>query len=102
MNAIQMKAYIIIDLKIVEIDGFMEYVARIPELIEKYGGKYLVQGVEPIVIEGAAAEPPYSVVLEFPSKTVAESFLEERSQSDLHEIWGRTTNSRILLAEGCN
>jgi uncharacterized protein (DUF1330 family) len=63
----------------------MEYVRRIPALIEKHSGQYLVQGVEPTIVEGA----------------VAESFLEERQASDLHGVWSRTTTSRIPLVDGC-
>tara|TARA_R110002072_G_scaffold36301_3_gene107003 strand:- start:35905 stop:36195 length:291 start_codon:yes stop_codon:yes gene_type:complete len=95
-----MKAYLIIDLKVVDLDGFMEYVGRIPALIEKYQGQYLVQGVEPEFIEGEG-DLERSVVLEFPSRTLAREFLEARSQSDLHDIWSRTTASRILLVDGC-
>ena len=96
-----MTAYLIIDLSIVDVDGFMEYVRRIPDLIQKHSGRYLVQGVEPTLVEGSAGILQRSVVLEFPSRELAESFLEERSKSDLHEIWARTTSSRILLVNGC-
>ncbi len=95
-----MSAYLIIDLNITDLDHFMEYAGRIPELIEKHSGKYIVQGVEPTVIEGANNNIERSVVLEFPSSALAESFLEERSRSDLHGIWQQSTNSRILLVEG--
>ena len=94
-----MTAFLIIDLNINDIGGFMEYVRRIPELIEKYSGRYLVQGVEPKVIEGKDS-PGRSVVLEFPSKDHAEEFLGERASSDLTDIWVRTTEARILLVEG--
>ncbi len=95
-----MKAYLQIDLKILDLEGFMEYANRIPELINKHGGRYLVQGVEPMPVQGEAI-PERSVLLEFPSKVAAESFLSERAKPDLHEIWQRTTESRILLLEGC-
>jgi uncharacterized protein (DUF1330 family) len=96
-----MIAYLIIDLAIIDADGFMEYVRRIPDLIEKYSGRYLVQGVEPTIVEGSAENLQRSVVIEFPSRELAESFLDERGKSDLHEIWARTTSSRILLVDGC-
>lgn len=95
-----MKAYLVIDVSIVDLDGFMEYAGRIPALIDKYGGKYLVQGEVPTIIEGESGIPERTVVLEFPSRESAESFLDERTSSDLHEIWARTTQSRILLVEG--
>ncbi len=95
-----MKSYLQIDLAILDIEGFMEYARRIPELIDNHGGRYLVQGVEPIPVQGET-EPERSVILEFPTKLAAESLLSERAKSDLHDIWQRTTKSRILLLEGC-
>jgi uncharacterized protein (DUF1330 family) len=96
-----MKAYLQIDLRISNLDLFMEYVERIPGLIQTHGGRYLVQGVEPVVIEEQGHAPERSVLLEFPSKEAAQSFLAERAASDLHEIWEKSTASRILLLEGC-
>jgi uncharacterized protein (DUF1330 family) len=71
-------------------------------LISKHGGRYIVQGAEPTVVEGRGAEAQSSVVLEFPDRQAAENFLDERSKSDLHEIWAQTTESRILLVDGCS
>lgn len=93
------KAYLIIDLNIVDLEGFMEYVRRIPDLIRKYQGQYLVEGVGPTFIQGDD-NGQRSVILEFPSRVLAAAFLEERSQSDLHEVWLQTTKSRILLVNG--
>jgi len=97
-----MKAYLLIDLNVTDLEGFMVYAGRIPEMIQKHHGRYLVQGVAPTVIEQTDSEEyERSVVLEFPDRTSAQGFLEERSHSDLHDIWARTTKSRILLVDGC-
>lgn len=95
-----MKAYLQIDLDIVDLDGFMEYVQRIPELIQKHAGRYLVEGVIPNAVEEKGSIPQRSVLLEFPSREHAEAFLAERAASDLHDIWSKTTSSRILLLDG--
>ena len=96
-----MKAYLQIDLDIIDLAAFMEYIERIPTLIKKYSGRYLVQGVKPILIQGEVTDPQRSVLLEFPSKEKAEAFLNERAETDLHEIWEQSTHSRILLLDGC-
>ena len=95
-----MKAFLQIDLNITNLDLFLQYVDRIPELIHKHEGQYLVQGVEPQVIEGGDFVPEHSVVIEFPALANAEAFLQERAESDLHAIWTSSTNSRILLLTG--
>ncbi len=96
-----MKAYLQIDLKITDLPGFMQYAERIPELIGKHGGRYIVQGVVPQTVQGDDAIPERSVIIEFPSTADAEAFLAERKTTDLYDIWQRTTQARILLLEGC-
>lgn len=96
-----MHGYILVDVSIKEIDGFMEYASRIPELIEKHGGRYVVKGAEPKVIRGSDEIPQYVVVIEFPSSKAADAFIEERSKTDLIEIFNRSTLGRILKVEGC-
>ena len=96
-----MSAYLLIDLNVTELEGFMRYAERIPEMIRQHGGRYLVQGVEPTVVEASGDQFERSVVIEFPTRDAAERFLDERSRSDLHAIWAETTRSRILLVDGC-
>ena len=47
-----MNGYLILDLSINNLESFMEYFERIPEFIKKHGGRYIVQEVEPEVMEG--------------------------------------------------
>lgn len=94
-----MSAYLQIDLDITKLEGFMEYARPIPVLINKHDGRYIVQGVEPTIIEESGNIPQRSVILEFPSRQAAESFLKERANSDLHQIWSETTRGRILVLE---
>lgn len=82
-------------------EEFMEYAARIPELIEKYGGRYIVKGAEPRVVRDSRDLPQFLVVIEFPSVETADNFIEERSRSELKEIFDRSTEGRILRVEGC-
>ena len=47
-----MKAYLVLDFSIRDVAAFMPYVAAIPAFIDKHGGRYVVQGAEPRVVEG--------------------------------------------------
>ena len=95
-----MNAYLILDLSITNVDGFMEYVNRIPEHIEKHHGRYVVQGVAPTVMEGGW-KPDRVVVLEFPSREHAENFLDDPEARELFAIRHSTTNSKLILVDGC-
>ncbi|WP_443631700.1 DUF1330 domain-containing protein [Candidatus Njordibacter sp. Uisw_056] len=96
-----MHGYIVVDVNIKDMEGFMEYVSRIPEIIGKHGGRFIVKGAEPNVVRESSNIPQYLVVIEFPSVEAADSFIEERSKSDLIEIFNRSTEGRILRVEGC-
>ncbi len=95
-----MNAYLILDLEIHDISVFTEYIRKIPEIIEKHQGRYVVQGVEPTVVEGDW-EPARVVVIEFPSRENAEGFLDDADARALFEIRHRSTTSKLLLVDGC-
>ena len=78
----------------------MEYVAKIPKFIEKHGGKYVVQGVVPEVMEGTW-NPERLVILEFPSTNKAKDFLADPEAQLLFSLRHKTTESKLILAEGC-
>lgn len=95
-----MKAYLVLDLTVHDFAGFKPYMAQIPEHIARHGGRYIVQGAEPTVIEGDWT-PPRLVILEFPDRPHAEAFLGDPTLKDLFQVRHETTNSRLVLVDGC-
>lgn len=95
-----MKAYLVLDFSVADLPGFLPYVNAIPAFIEKHGGRYLVRGVEPTVMEGEW-RPDRMVILEFPARQNAEAFLNDPEAQALFDVRHRTTNSKLVLAEGC-
>lgn len=95
-----MKAYLVLDFSVHDLRGFMPYVSAIPAFIEKHGGRYLVRGEAPISREGDWA-PERMVVLEFPSRQSAEAFLADPAAQSLFEMRRRTTESKLILVDGC-
>ena len=96
-----MNGYLILDLSIINIESFLEYINKIPEFINKHGGRYIVQGVEPEIIEGDW-HPDRVVILEFPSKEKAREFLDDPEAQSLFAIRHKSTISKLILAEGCD
>lgn len=94
------KGYLILDLSINNIESFMEYIEKIPEFIKKHGGRYIVQGVVPEVMEGDW-NPERVVVLEFPSKEKAKEFLRDPEAQSLFTLRHNSTTSKLILADGC-
>ena len=96
-----MKAYLVLDFAIHDLPGFRPYISAIPAFIEKHGGKYLVRGVEPTVMEGDWA-PELMVILEFPSRNDAKAFLDDPEAQALFEVRHATTTSTLVLVDGCS
>jgi len=95
-----MNAYLILDLTIHNFNEFREYIDKIPEYVKKHSGRYIVQGVEPDVIEGDW-KPERVVVIEFPSKNNAREFLQDSDAQTLFTLRHKTTTSQLILADGC-
>ena len=95
-----MTAYLVLDFSVTDWPAFRTYVDAIPAFIEKHGGRYIVRGVTPEVMEGDWA-PDHMVVLEFPSSAAARGFLADPQAQPLFAVRHRSTISRLVLAEGC-
>jgi uncharacterized protein (DUF1330 family) len=96
-----MKAYLVLDFSIHDLPGFRPYIADIPAFIEKHGGRYIVRGAAPTVMEGDWA-PELMVILEFPSRQNAKAFLADPEAQSLFAVRHKTTNSRLVLVDGCD
>ncbi|MDH5692606.1 MAG: DUF1330 domain-containing protein [Gammaproteobacteria bacterium] len=94
-----MSAYLVLDISIHDFRRFQVYIKNIPEFIEKHQGKYIVQGVEPEVMEGDWS-PERMVILEFLSRDHAKNFLADPEAQNLFKIRHNSTTSKLLLLEG--
>lgn len=95
-----MKAYLVLDFSITNMELFMEYVEKIPHQIERHLGKYIVRGEVPTVVEGDWS-PQRVVILEFPTKQNAEQFLTDPDSQYLFKIRHQNTISKLILLDGC-
>lgn len=94
-----MTAYLVLDFAVHDLEGFRPYVAAIPAFIEKHGGRYIVRGARPTVMEGDWS-PERLVVLEFPDRASARAFLADPDAQDLFRIRHATATSRLVLVDG--
>jgi uncharacterized protein (DUF1330 family) len=94
-----MKAYLVLDFSIRDLEGFMPYIAKVPAYIERHGGRYIVRGAEPKPMEGDWS-PERMVIIEFPTRQKAEQFLGDPEFQELAKIRHKTTVSKLVLVDG--
>ena len=95
-----MKAFLVLDFSIRDLEGFRPYTERVPAFIERHGGKYIVRGAQPRSIEGDWL-PERMVIIEFPTRKHAEASLADPEFRELAKIRHRTTVSQLVLVDGC-
>ncbi len=95
-----MNAYLILDFTINDYEAFKEYIEEIPAFITKHSGRYIVRGEEPTIMEGDW-NPKRIVVLEFPSRENANSFLNDPEAQSLFALRHKTTTSKLIMVDGC-
>lgn len=96
-----MKAYLVLDLAVHDFAGFHPYIEAIPAHIGRHGGRYIVQGTQPTVMEGDW-RPDRVVIIEFPDRANAQAFLGDPILQDLFRIRHETTTSKLVLVDGCD
>ena len=94
-----MKAYIVGEISVHDAERYKQYVARAPDFVARYEGKYLVRGGEVTAMEGDW-NPTRVVVLEFPSKEHALAFAADPEYRAVAVDRQEATTSRLIIVEG--
>ena len=95
----KMPVYMIIELEVTDPELYAEYVEKVPPVIEKFGGRYLVRGgkVTPITDDWS---PERIIVIEFPSFEHIKNWLISPEHAPLAEIRQRSTIAKAIIVEG--
>lgn len=99
MSDLTRKAYLIVDITISDPEAFKEYVARVPAIIDKHQGQYLVRGGAAEVKEGDW-QPQRLIVLEFPSRANAEAFLQDPAYAPVAALRHQAAHTDLVMVEG--
>ncbi len=94
-----MAAYIIVDLDVKDPEGFSGYKEKVPDIIAKYGGKYIVRGGAFENFEGDW-DPHRIVVLEFPDMAAAKRFWAADDYNEIKHFRLNNAGSRVLFVDG--
>jgi uncharacterized protein (DUF1330 family) len=94
-----MPAYMLVDLNVHDAAGFQDYRNRVPALIAKHGGEYLVRGGDFEVIEGDWT-PHRLVMFRFPNRAAIRAFFDDPDYAELLALRKRTSTSVVVAMDG--
>ena len=95
-----MPAYSITDVEVLDTDGFRRYRELAGPAVERYGGRFLVRGAEPVVAEGEWPSGQRVNVIEFPSMEQLKAWYDSPEYAPAGEIAKSALRRRLLFVEG--
>lgn len=94
-----MPAYMIVNIDVWDAAGYEEYKAKVPALIKKHGGKYLVRGGKFTVVEGDWM-PNRLVLFEFPDVAAALALDADPEYQPLKALRRRVSKMDVVVVDG--
>lgn len=94
-----MSAYVIADIEIKDAKALERYVAEVPAIVAKYGGRYIISGPQVEVVEGTW-KPRVLAVLEFPTMDALKRWYDSEEYRPHRAARIRATQSNVILANG--
>jgi len=81
--------------------GFMEYGARAAELIEQFGGEYIVRGAkQSVLLEGDWPDEEKVVISRWPSVEAAQKFWNSPEYEEAKKLRAGKAIVKVRLVEG--
>ena len=96
---IMKKGYIIGQITITDPEKYRKYASSTQEIVQKFGGKYLVRGGDQDVKEGNPSGNR-DVVVEFESLEKAKKFYNSEEYRKIIDIRKENSDGYIILVEG--
>lgn len=93
------KGYVIVNVRIVDPQGYPEYARRAHETVTRHGGRYLVRGATPEIAEGTPRIDRF-VILEFPTLAAAKTWYASEEYRSAISLRQRAAESDLFFIEG--
>jgi uncharacterized protein (DUF1330 family) len=94
-----MAAYVVAEIDISDPQAYDEYRAKVPAVIAKYGGRYIVRGGKVESMEGGW-QPKRLAVVEFPTMEQALKFYRSEEYAPLIKLRQRASRGKLVIVEG--
>jgi uncharacterized protein (DUF1330 family) len=95
-----MKCYAVAELDVTDPQWVREYVAKVTAMVERRGGRYLARTGQIEKIEGERRPPQVFLIIEWPSKEVADAFYESEEYAPYRESRRAGASNEFFLVAG--
>ena len=95
-----MSAYVVVQAQVTDLNRFKKYLEESPDVIAKYGGRYIARGGETIALEGGD-EANRIVIIEFPSLQKARDWYYSEEYQRLKSVRQGAATGSMVLIDGC-
>jgi uncharacterized protein (DUF1330 family) len=95
-----MKYYAVAEIEVLDPAWVQRYIEDVTPMVERRGGRYLARTQRVERIEGERALPQRSLIIEWPSKQVAEAFYDSEEYRPYRDARRRGARSEFLLVAG--
>lgn len=95
-----MKVYSVATMQLTDRAWVADYVANVTRLVEARGGRYLARTSHADVLEGDAAKPRLFLIIEWPSREVADAFYESEDYRPYRESRMAGAETDMFLVPG--
>lgn len=93
-----MSAYVIVNIDVQDTEAYEEYKAKVPALIRKHGGEYVIRGGKFVVLEGDW-KPSRLVLLRFPDMAAAQAMFDDPEYQPLKALRQRAAKTDMVAVE---
>lgn len=95
-----MKYYSVAEIEVTDQGWVRDYVKNVTRLVEQHGGRYLARTPRIEKIEGERKIPQLFLIIEWPSKDVADTFYESTEYRPYRQSRIAGSKSEFLLVAG--
>jgi uncharacterized protein (DUF1330 family) len=93
------KAYILVQVDVTNPQQYAEYAKLTPDIIAKFGGRFLARAGKTVTLEGPPAKSRV-VVIEFPSLQKAEEFYRSPEYTAAKKLRAGAATAQFIAVEG--
>lgn len=88
-----------VEIEILDPQAYGEYVERIPPVVHRHGGRYVVRGGRVTPLAGGW-DPDRVIVVEFPDEAALYAFVASDDYRELAVLRENSTRTRSIVLEG--